>query len=153
MVIAAPAPVRVVHGIDLGRVEAAIRAAEARSSGEIRVAISRFYFWGDVRRAAAAAFARLHMDRTRHRNGVLLFVAPRLRRFAVVGDAGIHGHVTAAFWNDLADDLAAAFRAGDRTGGLERAIALVGMRLAEHFPPDAEDRNELPDEVVVPSPG
>jgi uncharacterized membrane protein len=147
-----PHPARVVHGIDLARVEAAIRAAEAGSSGEIRVAISRFYFWGNVRRAAEAAFARLHMDRTRHRNAVLLFIAPRLRRFAVVGDVGIHGHVTPAFWNDLADDLAAAFRAGERTVGLERAVALIGERLAQHFPPELDDRNELPDVVVVPPP-
>jgi uncharacterized membrane protein len=151
VVTPAARPARAVHGIDVGRVEAAIRAAEARSSGEIRVAISRFYFWGNVRRAADAAFVRLHMDRTRHRNGVLLFVAPRLRRFAVVGDVGIHGHVTPAFWNDLADDLGAAFRSGEMTGGLERAVALIGDRLAQHFPPEPDNPNELPDQVVVPT--
>jgi uncharacterized membrane protein len=152
VVTSAAGPARVVHGIDVGRVEAAIRAAEARSSGEIRVAISRFYFWGNVRRAADSTFARLHMDQTRHRNGVLLFVAPRLRRFAVVGDVGIHGHATPAFWNDLVDDLGTAFRAGEMTGGIERAVALIGERLAQHFPPDPDDRNELPDEVVAPAP-
>jgi uncharacterized membrane protein len=155
MVSAAPDPTppaptaRHVHGIDLARVEAAIHAAEQLTSGEIRVAISRFYFWGDVRRAAESAFARLHMDRTRRRNGVLLFVAPRLHRFAVLGDIGIHRHVTPAFWNDLAEDLAAAFRGGDLTGGLERAIGAIGQRLARHFPPDAAGANELPDNVVV----
>jgi len=143
---------RIVHGIDVGRVASAIEAAESRTSGEIRVAISRFYFWGDVRRAADIAFHRLHIDRTRHRNGVLLFVAPRLRRFAVVGDMAIHGHVTPAFWNDLADDLSAAFRAGDRTGGLERAVASIGERLAQHFPPDPDAGNELPNEVVLSPP-
>lgn len=139
---------RLVHRIDVARIEAAIRAAEQRTSGELRVAISRFYFWGDVRRAAESTFARLHMDRTRRRNGVLLFVAPRLRRLAVVGDTGIHTHVTAAFWNDVANDLAQAFRADNLTGGLERAIRAIGERLARHFPPDSADANELPDQVV-----
>jgi uncharacterized membrane protein len=147
MVSAAPRPP--VHGIDVARVEAAIKAAELGTSGELRVAISRFYFWGDVRRAAEATFARLHMDRTRHRNGVLVFVAPRLRRFAIVGDAGIHRHVTATFWNDLADDLARDFHDGELTGGLERAIARIGERLAQHFPPDPTAGNELPNQVVV----
>lgn len=137
------------HGIDVGRVEAAIRVAEQRTSGELRVAISRFYFWGNVRRAAESTFAHLRMERTRHRNGVLLFVAPRLRRFAIVGDVGIHDHVRDAFWESVARDICQAFRAGDRTAGLERAIAAIGDRLAEHFPPDPADRNELPNRVVV----
>jgi uncharacterized membrane protein len=140
---------RKVHGIDVGRVEAAVRAAEQRTSGEVRVAISRFYFWGDVRRAADATFRRLRMDRTRGRNAVLLFVAPRLRRFAVVGDAGIHRYVTPSFWNDVADDLGLAFRAGDLTGGIERALAAIGDRLAQHFPRDPADVNELPDQVAT----
>jgi uncharacterized membrane protein len=89
------------------------------------------------------------MERTRQRNGVLIFVAPRLRRFAIIGDAGIHERVHDAFWETVARDLRQAFRAGDRTGGLERAIAAIGDRLAEHYPPDPADRNELPNRVVV----
>ncbi|HXT97241.1 MAG TPA: TPM domain-containing protein [Polyangia bacterium] len=143
------APSRLVHGIDVGRVEAAIAAAERVTSGEVRVAISRFYFWGDVRRAADAAFARLHMGRTRHRNAVLVFVAPRLRRFAVLGDVGIHERVTPAFWTEVARDLEATFKKGDLTAGIERAVATIGERLAEHFPPDPATGNELPNRVVV----
>lgn len=144
-----PAPPRLVHGIDLARVEAAIAAAERVTSGEVRVAISRFYFWGDVRRAASAAFARLHMGRTRHRNAVLVFVAPRLRRFAVIGDVGIHQRVTPAFWTEVARDLEASFKKGDLTAGIERAVATIGARLGEHFPPDPATGNELPNRVVV----
>ncbi|HLK90869.1 MAG TPA: TPM domain-containing protein [Polyangia bacterium] len=144
-----PAAPRLVHGIDVTRVEAAIAAAEQLTSGQVRVAISRFYFWGDVRRAADSTFARLHMGRTRHRNGVLLFVAPRLRRFALVGDVGIHERVTPAFWSDVAHDLEATFKKGDLTGGIERALATIGERLAQHFPPDPTTGNELPDRVVV----
>jgi uncharacterized membrane protein len=140
---------RVVHGIDLDRIEAAIRAAEGRTSGQIRVAVARFYFWGDVRRAADAAFARLRMSQTRQRNAVLLFVAPRLRRFAVVGDAGIHARVSDEFWSQISDTLRADFLGGDLTGGLLHAIDAVGDRLAEHFPPDPLGGNELPDRVEV----
>jgi len=137
------------HGIDIPRVETAIRAAERGTSAELRVAISRFYFWGDVRRAAESAFKRLHMEHTRARDGVLLFVAPRLRRFAIVADVGAAAQVEPVFWEDVARGLGARFRAGDPTGGLERALATIGARLAEPFPPDPADRNELPDRVVV----
>ena len=143
------APARVVQGIDLGRVEEAIRAVERRTSGQVRVAVARFYFWGDVRRAANAAFARLRMHRTRRRNAVLLFVAPRRRRFPVIGDAGIHEHVSDRFWSQISELLQTDFRTGDLTSGIERAIATIGDRLAEHFPPDPAGDNELPDRVEI----
>ena len=140
---------RVVQGIDLERVEAAIRSAERRTSGQIRVAVARFYFWGDVRRAADAAFVRLRMSRTRQRNAVLLFVAPKLHRFAVIGDAGIHARVNDEFWSQISDGLRTDFRGGDLTAGLLHAIDTIGGRLAEHFPPDPIGDNELPDRVEV----
>jgi uncharacterized membrane protein len=140
---------RLAHGIDLDRIEAAIRSAERRTSGQIRVAVARFYFWGSVRRAADAAFARLRMNQTRRRNAVLLFVAPRLRRFAVVGDAGIHERVSDAFWTQISGILQTDFRGGDLTAGLLHAIDAVGDKLADHFPPDPIAENELPDRVDV----
>ncbi|HVV48222.1 MAG TPA: TPM domain-containing protein [Polyangia bacterium] len=139
---------KLVQGIDVARVEAAVAAAERLTSGEVRVAISRFYFWGDVRRAANATFTRLHMGRTRHRNAVLVFVAPRRRRFAVVGDVGIHARVADSFWREVARDLQASFKGGDLTVGLERAVATIGERLAAHFPPDPGAGNELSNRVV-----
>ena len=143
------APRRVVQGIDLDRIEAAIRSAERRTSGQIRVAVARFYFWGSVRRAADAAFGRLRMRETRRRNGVLLFVAPRLHQFAVIGDSGIHQHVSDAFWGQISEALRADFRGGDLTAGLLHAVDTIGGRLAEHFPPDPLGDNELPDRVEI----
>jgi len=141
---------RRVHGIDVARVEAAIRRAEERTSGEIRVAVSRFYFWGDVRFAADGAFSRLHMQRTRHRNGVLIFVAPRRRQFVVLGDVGIHARAGEAAWAAIAEGMGAEIRRGDLTAGLERAIVEIGERLAQYFPPDVgRGANELSDELVV----
>ena len=141
---------RRVHGIDVARVEAAIRQAEGRTSGEIRVAVSRFYFWGDVRFAAEGAFSRLHMARTRHRNGVMIFVAPQRRQFVILGDAGIHARAGDAAWETIAGAIAAEFQRGDLTAGLERGIAEIGHRLAKYFPADAtRDTNELPDDLVV----
>jgi uncharacterized membrane protein len=144
-----------VHGIDVGRVEDAVRAAERRTSGEIRVAVARFYFWGDVRAAAERAFARLHMERTRERNGVLIFVAPWRRRFSVLGDDGIHQKVPPTFWQEVADAMAADLRRGDMTAGIVRGVTAVGERLATAFPSDpARDReNQLPDSVALPGRG
>ena len=40
--------------------------------------------------AAQKKFRKLGMEKTRERNGVLIFVAPRAQKFAVIGDEGVH---------------------------------------------------------------
>jgi uncharacterized membrane protein len=133
--------------IDIGRVESAIREAERRTSGEVRVSVSRF-FWGDLRAVAERAFARLGMTATRERNGVLFFIVPSRQRFVVLGDEGIHAKVGQAFWETVAAAVSQRFRDGDFTGGLVDGIATVGEHLAAHYPFDpASDANELSDEV------
>ena len=135
-----------VRAIDTRRIEEAIRQAERRTSGEIRVSVSRF-FWGDVRRAAERAFARLGMRATRDRNGVLFFVVPARRRFVVLGDEGIHAKVGQEFWERVAAAVCEHLRDGDFTLGLVHGIETVGEQLALHFPFDpATDANELSDE-------
>ncbi len=135
---------KLLKSIDAERVRRAIVAAERGTTGEIRVSVATF-FWGSVRRNAERAFARLGMARTRERNGVLFFVVPSRRRFAVLGDEGIHARVGDDFWAAVSRALAADFRKGDFTEGLLRGIEEVGRRLAEHFPAGAENPNELPD--------
>jgi uncharacterized membrane protein len=138
---------RLLHRLDIPRIEEALRAAERRTSGEIRVSVAPF-FWGSVRRAAETAFVRLGMTETRQRNGVLFFVVPARRRFVVLGDEGIHARVGPDFWESVAARVAEAFHAGDFTGGLVRGITAVGEQLSAHFPyQPGEDINELPDTV------
>lgn len=134
-----------LRAIDSRRIEDAIREAELRTSGEIRVSISRF-FWGDVRRVAERAFTRLGMRATRERNAILFFVVPSRRRFVVLGDEGIHAKVGQDFWEKVAAAVSERLREGDFTGGLVHGIESVGEQLAVHFPFDpATDVNELPD--------
>lgn len=125
---------------------AAIRAAEAKTSGEIRVHVERRSAGGALQ-AARRWFRRLGMDRTRERNGILFYIAVDERAFAVLGDTAIHAEVGDDFWSSLRDALATAFLAGDPATGLERAIEVAGARLAEHFPRRKDDRNELTDEI------
>lgn len=133
--------------IDAPRVEAAIRQAERRTSGEICVSVSRF-FWGDVHRVAERAAERLGLKATRDRNGVLFFLVPSRRRFVVLGDVGIHAVVAPGFWVRVAAAVETRLRAGDFTGGLVDGIEAVGEQLAVHFPFDpATDTNELSDEL------
>lgn len=135
--------------LDRAAVEAAIQRAERRTSGEIRVAVSGL-FWGNPQRVGERAFRRLGMHATRHRNGVLILVAPTRRKLIVLGDTGIHARVGDPFWSGLHAAVAGQLRAGDFTGGLVSAVEAVGRELALHFPPDPSgDVDELPNKIDV----
>jgi uncharacterized membrane protein len=132
--------------IDSERVIAAIAAAEGRTSGEIRVVLSRKKA-GNAIVAAQRHFERLGMTKTAARNGVLIFLAPRSRTFAVIGDTAVHEKCGDAFWRLLAAAMELHFKRGEFTEGLVHGIERAGALLAEHFPRQPDDRNELPNEI------
>ena len=132
--------------IDHARIVAAIGDAEGRTSGEIRVIVSR-RTTADAVAAAKIQFERLGMTGTAARNGVLIFLAPRSRSFAVIGDTGVHEKCGDAFWTELAAAMTEHFKRGDFTAGLVLGIARAGALLAENFPRQTDDRNELPNSV------
>ena len=88
----------------------AIRDAESKTSGEIRVYIQRGKLDVDPLIAAQKKFHRLGMDKTPERNAVLIFVAPRAHRFAVVGDKAIHEKCGEHLWQRLVDKMREHFR-------------------------------------------
>jgi uncharacterized membrane protein len=134
--------------VDSQRVVAAIKAAESRTRGEIRVHVTHRAI-SDPEAEAARQFEKLGMTATRERNGVLLYIAPQAQRFAVIGDAGIQAAGGERLWPEVSELLAQAFREARYTDGLVAAVERVGLLLAERFPREAgrTDVNELPDEI------
>ena len=132
--------------IDHARVIAAIAAAEARTSGEVRVFISSRAATDPVD-AAQRQFERMNMTRTADRNGVLIFLAPASHTFAVIGDQGVHEKCGDAFWRELSAAMTEYFKRGEFTDGLTLGITRAGELLARHFPRSPDDRNELPDTI------
>jgi len=131
---------------------AAVGAAEARTSGEIRLHVERDVPAGGAARGdpyarARELFARLGMHRTAERNGVLVYLATRSRCLAIVGDEGLHGRVGDAFWPGVVDAMLPAFADDRPADGLAAGLAMIGEKLREHFPRRADDVNELPDEI------
>ena len=129
------------------KILAAIAAAEAGTSGEIRVFITR-HSPQDPLPDARRQFEALGMTKTPLRNGVLLYFAPRSRRFAIVGDEGIHLRCGQAFWDRVAEAMTVLLKAGDPEGAIIAGIREAGVELTRHFPKNPADRNDLPDSVV-----
>lgn len=125
---------------------AAIRDAEQKTSGEIRVFISHKKVEAPVT-AAQTEFTRLGMNKTRERNGILIYVAPRTHKFAVIGDQATHEKCGNEFWQTLAEEMSGHFKAGEFTLGITHGIQKAGELLARCFPHRPDDRNELPDQV------
>ena len=111
----------------------AICDAEKKTSGQIRVLISHKSV-ADPVVAAQREFARLGMAKSPERNGVLIFVTPRTRKFAVIGDAGVHAKCGDVFWQELAQAMTDYFRRSEFAEGLAHGIRKAGELLAEHFP-------------------
>jgi len=124
----------------------AIAEAEHKTSGEIRVHIEN-NLKEDVLDRAAYLFRKLGMSRTKHRNGVLIYLAVKSKRFAIVGDKGIHKAVPENFWESIKHDMLAYFRENKFTEGLVFAISSAGEQLKKHFPHHENDKNELPDDI------
>lgn len=132
---------------DSDRIVAAIAAAEEKSSGQIRVHITR-HKPDDLEERALRRFHRLGMTNTEGRNGVLIYIAPRSHRFRILGDVAIHEKCGEAFWKEVAAAMESHFRRGEFTEGVVRGVERVGEVLGRHFPRGTGGRNELPDKVT-----
>lgn len=127
---------------------AAVRHAETRTSGEIRVRLDR-RAGDDVRAAARKAFDALGMRQTHLRNGVLFYLAVEDRKFVVLADDGIYHKVPADFWDSVTRTVLDHFSGGRYAEGLVAGIEKAGEKLAHYFPRHKNDVNELPDEISV----
>jgi len=124
----------------------AIREAENKTSGEIRVHIESSA-GGDAAERALEVFHFLKMDNTKQQNGVLIYVAVDDRNFVIYGDKGINEVVPQNFWESTKDAIQAEFKKGDFKQGLINGILKAGDQLATHFPWLHGDKNELSDDV------
>lgn len=130
------------------RIVKAIRDAESKTSGEIRVFIQRGEVNVDPLAAATKRFHRLGMDKTPERNAVLIFVAPRAHKFAIVGDEAIHQKCGEELWQRLVHQMREHFRNERFSHALVEAIEEAGKALASHFPKTSTSTGALPNEIA-----
>ena len=124
----------------------AIKQAELNTSGEIRVHIENNCKI-EVLDRASEIFSKLQMHKTEQRNGVLFYVAISDHKFAILGDAGINAKVPDDFWNEINDNVITNFKNDNYAEGLSNGIIMAGDQLKKHFPFQANDVNELSDDI------
>jgi len=128
----------------------AIREAEAKTSGEIRVFVEGRCAWPDPMDRASEVFFKLKMDKTQQRNGVLVYVALIDHKMALYGDEGIYKMTGGAEYWIKEIELMREYFVKDRIPeGIAQCVLDIGQSLVRYFPLDANtDKNELPDEIV-----
>ena len=89
------------------------------------------------------------LHKTEAATGVLLFVSLLEHRVVVLADEGIDAQADAGFWADTDQRILEGIRRGSLRDGLIAGIERAGDRLAEQFPWNETDRNEIPDRLIL----
>jgi len=130
------------------KIVAAIREAEGKSIGEIKVYFEK-RCKADVLDRALEIFSKLKLHETRHQTGILIYVAYEDKLFAIIGDKGIHAKVPENFWDETKTMMEFHFRKGQFSEGLLKGIHLSGEQLRKFFEPTGENPNEISDDIVI----
>ena len=139
----------------MAAIESAIEREEARHDGEVRFAVEpalpfRALLAGDSpRERAMAVFSGLRIWDTEQNSGVLIYVLLADRDVEIVADRGIHARVGTAAWEAICGTMQREFAAGRFEAGAIIGVRAVSDLLATHFPPRAENPNELSNKPVI----
>ena len=125
---------------------AAIKTAEKNTSGEIRVHIEKSSTKDHAERALEV-FRFLKMDTTKLKNGVLIYVAVKDKKFVIYGDEGINNVVANDFWDTTKNSIQTEFKRGNFKQGIVNGILKAGEELKTHFPYQKNDVDELSNEI------
>ena len=89
------------------------------------------------------------MAKTRERNEALDF-EPENRKFAIIGDKGIHEKCGDILWSDVAADLCRGMASGDFTASILGAVSAVGETLARQHVGNVNRQGLVPSPATNP---
>lgn len=130
------------------RLVEAIKSVEGRTSGEVRLYIEGECPADTPMLRCIELFQHLDMHKTKLRNAVLIYLATNDRKYAIFGDKGIYEKAGVSYWQSKANVLVEHLQKGALALGLEKTIIEIGQSLSEFYPPNVNNKNELPDDIV-----
>jgi uncharacterized membrane protein len=138
---------------DLKKISEGIGEVEKDTAGEIRlsVQVKKGFFEKKKtpREIALKHFLNLGMHKTKQRTGVLIFILLNDRKFEIIADEGINGKINEQVWDEIENSVRQEFKEGNFLNGVMHCVNLIGAKLNEHFPKEADDTDELPNDVIV----
>jgi putative membrane protein len=99
-------------------------------------------------RVAREQFFLQGLQNTEGRTGILLFVSVAEHYVEIIADKGINDVVPEGTWDKVVNAFVGQVKAGQYTQGFVAAVENCGTILAEHFPAQIDDINELPNHLI-----
>ena len=137
------------------RIEQAIADGEQTHFGEIRFAVELNLPLLDILRKksgqqrAVEVFSQLQVWDTEQNNGVLIYLLLADHDFEILADRGIHQHVGAQGWASISCEMEALFKQGQFEAGVLHGITQISILLAQHYPANAANHDELPNAPLI----
>lgn len=102
-----------------------------------------------VMERAELEFVRHKMTATKNRTGILLLISMMERRAVVLADKSISDLLPPETWTEVVRLMTSELKSKNLEKGLVLAIEKCGQILAQHFPSQANDTNELPNKLIL----
>jgi putative membrane protein len=102
-----------------------------------------------VEERALLEFYQTGIIDTKARTGILLFLSIMEKKAVVLADESIAKKLPPETWKQICDDMVHGIQLGKTADGLILAIEKCGQILAQHFPPTADNPNELKDHLII----
>ena len=139
----------------LEAIEQEIAKSEALHNGELRFAIETALDLPPLlhglssHQRAFDVFSRLRVWDTEMNSGVLIYLLLVDHKVEIVADRGIAEKVDQADWELVCREMERAFSAGDFKGGAIVGVQSISAMLAQHFPPETRNPDELPNKPYI----
>ena len=138
---------------ELEKIKSEIEKVEQTTSGQIRLSIrEKRRFWEKLYKPHELAikdFEKLGIANTKNKTGVLIFIIFNEKYYDILADEGINTKINDHVWQSIEEKIKEEFPKESYINGILHIVDKVGEILKQEFPHQAEDTDELPDEVVV----
>lgn len=146
---------RLLSEMDSRSIADAIARSERKHRGEICVVVEPALDLGDVfrgvttRERALQLFSAKRVWDTEENNGVLIYFLLADRALEIVADRGVVRHWNSRDWEQLSREIEQQIREQGLRSAIIHGIQKLGVLLTTYYPSRENDRNEIPDTVVM----
>ncbi|MBC8415931.1 MAG: TPM domain-containing protein [Candidatus Cloacimonetes bacterium] len=114
-----------------------------------RLIVSKKIKWQKVKERALRQFMESGVYNTKDRTGILIFISILEKRVELLADSGINEKIPQEKWQSIVDNIIKGIKKKNVTSYLIESINECGELLAQHFPIQPGDVNELTDEINI----
>ena len=102
-----------------------------------------------VNERAIRQFMESGVYNTKDRTGILIFISQLEHRVELLADKGINEKISQEKWDLILNHIIEGITSGDIVKNLSESISDCGKLLAENFPIQPDDINELKDDIEI----